>query len=87
MSHVLSVKMRSMTSQLIAILFTESNADIYKTNPEKANTSVSEVFRCGTPKTIEGYRERIALQRRTDYGKAIRNHMARPKSASEFFCK
>ena len=66
----------------------ESNADIYKSNDTHApkNTpSQTEVFRCGTPSNSEV--NRIALQRRTDYGNAIRKHMARPKSAGEFFCE
>ena len=70
------------------IFLSESNADIYKSNDTHApkNTpSQTEVFRCGTPSNSEV--NRIALQRRTDYGNAIRKHMARPKSAGEFFCE
>ena len=70
----------------MASLLAESNADIYKPNEIRTSTpSQTDVFRCGTPGSTEG--SRISLQRRTDYGNAIRKHMARPKSASEFFCE
>ena len=72
---------------------TEANTGVFKgynggTNSANAanegpDSAKPEAFRCGTTNALTN--NRVTLRRRTDYGNAIRKHMARPKSAPEFF--
>ncbi|XP_052255211.1 uncharacterized protein LOC127860886 isoform X10 [Dreissena polymorpha] len=66
----------------------ESSVQSAKNNSPQENggdelESKPEIFRCGTISNMVN--NRMSLQRRTDYGNAIRKHMARPKTAKQFF--
>ncbi|KAL3852486.1 hypothetical protein ACJMK2_016117 [Sinanodonta woodiana] len=69
----------------------ESDPNLYKSPASKrpfsapctSVTNQREPFRCGTP-TIAEY-NKISFRRRLDYGEAVRKHVSRPKSATDFF--
>ncbi|KAK3587086.1 hypothetical protein CHS0354_023542 [Potamilus streckersoni] len=69
----------------------ESDPNLYKSPASKrpfsapctSVTNQREPFRCGTPTVAE--HNKISFRRRLDYGEAVRKHVSRPKSATDFF--
>ncbi|XP_052779601.1 uncharacterized protein LOC128216927 isoform X2 [Mya arenaria] len=66
--------------QLESKVYSKKQGDTEPTSIES-----TKVFRCGT--TANMVNNLMPLQRRKDYGNAIRKHMARPKTAAEFFAQ